>query len=75
VDRGKNDQLAPEYADFTSRLWPMIDSKDLCAEIYTQLTDVEGENNGLMTYDRIPKADVAAIARTNAMPADVSPPK
>jgi beta-galactosidase/beta-glucuronidase len=69
ADRGKNDQLAPEYADFVSRLWPMIDSKDLCAEIYTQLTDVEGENNGLMTYDRIPKADVAAIAKANEMPA------
>ena len=26
--------------------------KGLCAAIYTQTTDVEGEVNGFMTYDR-----------------------
>ena len=34
--------------------------------VYTQLTDVEQELNGLMTYDRIPKAapgDFASINR------------
>ncbi len=30
---------------------------------YTQLTDVEQEINGLLTYDRQPKADLAAVAR------------
>jgi beta-galactosidase/beta-glucuronidase len=30
---------------------------------YTQLTDVEQEINGLMTYDRKPKADPAAIGK------------
>jgi hypothetical protein len=30
---------------------------------YTQLTDVEQENNGLMTYDRRPKADPAELAK------------
>ena len=30
---------------------------------YTQLTDVEQEINGLMTYDRKPKADPAAFKK------------
>jgi len=30
---------------------------------YTQITDVEQEINGLMTYDRKPKADPAEIAK------------
>ena len=31
--------------------------------VYTQLTDVETEINGLMTYDRVSKVDPALIAR------------
>ena len=27
-------------------------AKGVCAAVYTQTTDVEGEVNGLMTYDR-----------------------
>ncbi len=53
----------------------VIDAKELCAEIYPQLTGVEGENNGLMTYDRIPNADIAVIAQANEMPAAGSPAK
>ena len=34
---------------------------------YTQLTDVEQEINGLMTYDRKPKFDSAALRELNAM--------
>lgn len=38
----------------------------LCAAVYTQLTDVESECNGLVTYDRaVIKADVERIARAN----------
>jgi hypothetical protein len=33
---------------------------------YTQLTDVEQEINGLMTYDRKPKADPARSKRAFA---------
>jgi len=32
---------------------------------YTQLTDVEQEINGLMTYDRKPKFDVAELKKIN----------
>ncbi|MEO7143640.1 MAG: sugar-binding domain-containing protein [Bryobacteraceae bacterium] len=34
---------------------------------YTQLTDVEQEINGLMTYDRKPKFDVGAVKEINRM--------
>ena len=35
----------------------------LAAAVYTQTTDVEGEVNGLMTYDRkVMKFDVAKLA-------------
>ena len=36
------------------------------AAVYTQTTDVEGEVNGLMTYDRkVVKVDVPAFAEIN----------
>jgi hypothetical protein len=38
------------------------DAANLSGFVYTQLTDVEQELNGLMTYDRIPKADPKKIA-------------
>ncbi len=42
----------------------------LSAAIYTQLTDVEGELNGLMTYDRrVIKLAPEDIKRITAMPA------
>jgi hypothetical protein len=38
----------------------------LCAAVYTQLTDVEDELNGLMTYDReIAKIDIADLKKIN----------
>jgi beta-galactosidase/beta-glucuronidase len=38
---------------------------DVCGFCWTQLTDVEQEQNGLLTYDRRPKADPAAIRAVN----------
>ena len=35
----------------TGELKPLV-KKGLCAAIYTQLTDIEDETNGLLTYDR-----------------------
>jgi hypothetical protein len=41
--------------------------KGLSAAVYTQTTDVEGEVNGLMTYDRsVTKINAAKLARINA---------
>ncbi len=36
---------------YTTEVLPLID-KGLCAAIYTQVSDVEDETNGLLTYDR-----------------------
>jgi hypothetical protein len=38
---------------------------DVAGFVWTQLTDVEGEQNGLLTYDRLPKTDPAAIRSVN----------
>ena len=52
---------------YRENLLPAIRSKGLCAAIYTQVSDVEDEINGLLTYDRkVCKADedtMRAIAR------------
>ncbi len=52
----------------TRRLHPLID-KGLGAAVYTQLTDVETEIDGLMTYDReVTKVDAAEVrARHKAL--------
>ena len=43
--------LTRKYVDYWRRVWQLRD-KGLCAAVYTQLTDVETECNGLLTYDR-----------------------
>lgn len=40
----------------------LLDNPSMCALCYTQLTDVEQEQNGLYTYDRKPKFDPAVLA-------------
>lgn len=58
---------AGDEADFIARLDAILKavhaSSVLQGFCYTQLTDVEQEINGLLTYDRQPKADLAVIAR------------
>ncbi|MEC3880117.1 glycoside hydrolase family 2 protein [Parapedobacter sp. 10938] len=46
-----SDRLIKEYTQLIHNLQPMI-GRGLSAAIYTQTTDVEGEVNGLITYDR-----------------------
>jgi len=46
-------------------VYPNIE-KGLCASVYTQLSDVEGEINGFLTYDRkVIKVDVDVIKKAN----------
>src|SRR5690606_18692103 len=45
------DELIKEYTRLIHHMYPMI-GRGLSAAVYTQTTDVEGEVNGLMTYDR-----------------------
>lgn len=57
--------LAFGYENLLRGVYELVD-KGLCAAVYTQLTDVESECNGLVTYDRaVIKADVERIARAN----------
>ncbi|MFD0795125.1 hypothetical protein ACFQZX_15995 [Mucilaginibacter litoreus] len=45
------EDLLKRYITFTDRLQELI-KLGLSAAVYTQTTDVEGEVNGFMTYDR-----------------------
>jgi hypothetical protein len=44
-------KLEAGYEDLINKLEPLV-KQGLAAAVYTQTTDVEGEVNGLMTYDR-----------------------
>ena len=57
--------LVDLYSEFTNLLKTFRDEKGLSAAVYTQTTDVETEINGLLTYDRQPKADVKLLAKAN----------
>jgi len=39
----------------------LFEARNLSGFVYTQLTDVEQEMNGLLTYDRLPKADIGRL--------------
>jgi len=59
TDRAK---LQAAYEELIVKLKPLL-GQGLAAAVYTQTTDVEGEVNGLMTYDRkVVKYDAARLA-------------
>jgi hypothetical protein len=63
---GDRDALTAGYESLLRRAYELCDSAGLCAAVYTQLTDVETECNGLLTYDReIVKPDIARVAIAN----------
>ena len=46
---------------------PLIEREGLCATVYTELSDVEDELNGLLTFDRrVCKADAETMCALNA---------
>ncbi|MFY1067447.1 glycoside hydrolase family 2 protein [Enterococcus sp. AD013-P3] len=51
--------------DYARIMTAIFDSKALWGYCYTQLTDVEQEINGILTYDRQPKVDLAKIKEIN----------
>jgi hypothetical protein len=53
------------YGEFADQLKSFRDDNGMSAAVYTQITDVETELNGLMTYDRTFKCDPKAIAQAN----------
>jgi len=60
------DGLTAGYERVLRTIYEMKDSMGLSAAIYTQITDVEVECNGLLTYDRaIVKPDLERVAAVN----------
>lgn len=60
--------LTDAYVAMIKRTWLLTGEKGLSAAVYTQTTDVEGEVNGLLTYDRaMMKMDVEKIAAVNRL--------
>lgn len=53
------------YAEYIAEVKIMRDSRNLSAAVYTELTDVMTEVNGLMTYDRIAKIPPEKIREVN----------
>lgn len=65
VYKGKNSITKAYSRLFNNTIIPQIDS-GLSATVYTQLTDVEEELNGLLTYDReVEKIDKNALKAIN----------
>ena len=58
--------LHDEYGLFTDKLRQFRDEHGLNAAVYTEITDVETEINGLLSYDRVMKVDPAKIRLANA---------
>jgi hypothetical protein len=63
---GEANQIVQSVADLLARIryqtTQLFEAANLSGFVYTQLTDVEQELNGLMTYDRQPKADAKRLA-------------
>lgn len=62
------DDMVARYKGLTSYL---LNHPKMFAFCYTQLTDVEQEQNGLYTYDRKPKFDPNIIKEINSQPAAI----
>lgn len=61
-----NEQLTSKYENFLRTVYEFKDDPGLSAAVYTQITDVEVECNGLLTYDRsIIKPNLKRIAAAN----------
>ena len=61
------EKLAAAYANLYRReVIPAIRKEGLSATVYTQLTDVEDEINGLFTYDRVEKIPMDLLLTLNS---------
>ena len=50
---------------YDTEVIPLIRQEGLCGTVYTQLTDIEDEINGLFTYDRVLKTDAVRVQKMN----------
>lgn len=62
------EQFYTRYAGLTNAL---LDSRYMFGFCYTQITDVEQEQNGMYTYDRKPKFDAKRIKAVNSRQAAI----
>lgn len=63
---GDNESLTRKYEKLLQEAYRLRDEAGLSAVVYTQLTDVETECNGLLTYDRaVIKPDLERVAAAN----------
>jgi hypothetical protein len=61
-----SDELTRKYERLLEEAWKLKDKPGLSAAVYTQITDVETEANGLLTYDRaVVKVDKLRLAAAN----------
>jgi hypothetical protein len=60
-------------ASYDELVSAVLDSTDLAGFCYTQLTDTMQETNGLLTENREPKVDIAAIHAINTHPSRSMP--
>ncbi|WP_157596826.1 glycoside hydrolase family 2 protein [Saccharomonospora saliphila] len=61
------DRLTERYVELCGELERVVRERGLSGAVYTQLTDVENEVNGLLTYDRrVVKVRVPEVAASNA---------
>ena len=65
VQYKSGDEVLDTYEKYAGELIELV-QKGFAAAVYTQTTDVEGEVNGLMTYDRkVIKVDADRLAKIN----------
>ncbi len=65
INLKSSEETTAEYVKYANQLKELV-KKGISAAVYTQTTDVEGEINGFMTYDRkIDKLDLNEVRRVN----------
>ena len=74
-NKKNSEEVMKQYEDFLEMLKVFVQT-GCAAAVYTQTTDVEGEVNGLMTYDRaVIKVDMPRIAAGNKSVIESMPAK
>jgi beta-galactosidase/beta-glucuronidase/regulation of enolase protein 1 (concanavalin A-like superfamily) len=71
-----NEEVTNTYVEYIESIKGFMYSNGLSAAVYTQTTDVEGELNGLLTYDRkIAKVDEKKVRQANQSLIALSSPR
>lgn len=58
-------ELEDTYEGYIGKLTEFKSTSGMSGAVFTQLTDVEQEVNGFLTYDRVPKVDIPKIKAIN----------